>query len=421
MQARGPSTLSGSPARPQKTDDPRVLRVMTRLNVGGPARQALYLSREMESRGFRTRLVWGASEPGEGRFDPPDGIANSYLPWLHREVSPADDVRAYRAIASIIGRWRPRIVHTHLAKAGALGRVAAHRGGVPVVVHTFHGHVLQEYFTALKNSAFAAAERGLARWTDALIAVAPSVRDDLLARGIGQEDQWHIVPVGVDIEPLVRTRIRQRDARARLGLPLEGSIVGCVGRMVPIKDQAGFLEAARLVSEHRPDTTFVLAGDGQLREKLARQAREMLGDRVVFLGWVDDLPALYSAFDVVALTSKLEGTPVALIEASAAAKPVVATRVGGVREVVRDGNTGLLVAPGDVHALASNIAALLDDPSGARRMGREGRTWVRDRFAQERLADSLTDLYRELLARKGHRSPTRSEQPVPSSASAQRA
>ena len=157
------------PVEPQNGHGPRVLRVTTRLNVGGPARQALYLSREMENRGFRTRLVWGASEPGEGRFDPPDGLANSYLPWLHRELSPGDDLRAYRALSSMIRRWKPKIVHTHLAKAGALGRIAAHRAGVPVIVHTFHGHVLQDYFSAVKNRAFAAAERGLARWTDALV------------------------------------------------------------------------------------------------------------------------------------------------------------------------------------------------------------------------------------------------------------
>jgi glycosyltransferase involved in cell wall biosynthesis len=401
---RAPHHEDAAVAAPDaRTHDVRVLRVMTRLNIGGPARQALYLTKEMQSRGFQTRLAWGPSSPGEGRFDPPDALPNTYVPWLRREISPADDAHAYRALSSIMRRWRPRIVHTHLAKAGSLGRIAARRNNIPVVVHTFHGHVLQDYFSRLQNSAFAAAERQLARWSDALVAIAPSVREDLLSLGIGREDQWHVVPVGIDLEPLLRTRIGPRQARARLGLPPEGPIVGCVGRMVPIKDHATFLEAARIVCEHRPDATFVLAGDGELRERLAKEARAKLGDRVIFLGWVEDLPTLYSAFDVVALTSKLEGTPVALIEASAAARPVVATRVGGVREVVRDGNTGLLVAPGDARAVATSIAGLLDDLAGAAKMGQEGRTWVRDRFAQERLAESLAELYQSLLERKGLR------------------
>jgi glycosyltransferase involved in cell wall biosynthesis len=376
---------------------------MTRLNVGGPARQALYLTAELPKRGFDTRLVWGPSGQDEGHMDPPSGLPNTYLPYLGRALAPIDDIRAERELVHIMRRWRPQVVHTHMAKAGALGRIAAKQAGVPVVVHTFHGHVLQSYFSDLKNRTFATIERELAKRTDALVAVAPSVRDDLLALGIGRPEQWHVVPVGVDLDPLLSSRPDQREARASLGLPLEGAIVGCVGRLVAIKDHATLFEAARQVLERHPDTTFVLAGDGELREQLTATARRLLGDRVIFMGWVQDLPALYAACDVVALTSQLEGTPVALIEASAAGKPVVATRVGGVREVVRDGNTGWLVAPGDPGGMAANIAALLEDPEGAKRMGQEGALWVRDRFDQERLAVDLTELYGELLARKGLR------------------
>ncbi|MEA2554695.1 MAG: hypothetical protein QOI60_26 [Actinomycetota bacterium] len=376
---------------------------MTRLNVGGPARQALYLTAELPKRGFDTRLVWGPSGLDEGHMDPPSGLPNTYLPYLGRALAPIDDIRAERELVHIMRRWRPQVVHTHMAKAGALGRIAARHAGVPVIVHTFHGHVLQSYFSDLKNRTFATIERELAKRTDVLVAVAPSVRDDLLALGIGRPEQWHVVPVGVDLDPLLSSRPDQREARVSLGLPLDGPIVGCVGRLVAIKDHATLFEAARQVLERHPETTFVLAGDGELREQLTAAARRLLGDRVIFMGWVQDLPALYAACDVVALTSQLEGTPVALIEASAAGKPVVATRVGGVREVVRDGNTGWLVAPGDPVGMAANIAALLEDPAGAKRMGQEGAIWVRDRFGQERLADDLTALYGELLARKGLR------------------
>ena len=385
----------------QVSSSPRVLRVMTRLNVGGPARQAVFLTEALRTRGFETRLAWGASGEREGCMEPPVDLPATHLPSLTRELRPADDARSYVQLRSMMRRWGPAVVHTHLAKAGALGRAAAFRSNVPVVVHTFHGHVLQEYFSALKNQVFLRAERALASRTDALVAVAPEVRDELLAMGIGHPSRWHVVPVGVDTRGLLEARPDQRVARARLGLPLDGPIVGCVGRLVPVKDHDTFFRAARRVLADRPDVTFVLAGDGESRDRLQRVATEMLGDRVRFLGWVNDLPALYAAFDVVVLTSKLEGTPVALIEAAASGRPVVATNVGGVAQVVRDGNTGLLVPPRDDVAVAANVLMLLEDPEGARRMGDEGARWVHDRFSDARLADELAELYGELLARKG--------------------
>lgn len=384
----------------QASRRPRVLRIATRLNIGGPARQVLFLTEELPRQGFDTRLIWGSTGPDEGSFDPPARMPATYVPHLQRNLDPIADLRALAAIDGTIRRWRPQIVHTHAAKAGALGRLAARRQRVPVTVHTFHGHVLQEYFGSLTNKAFAAAERGLARTTDALLAVSPQVRDELLDLGVGRPNQWHVVPVGIDLESLVGDRVPQGKARATLGLPQDGPIVGCVGRLVPIKDhEMLFAAAARLLRE-RPDVTFVLAGDGELREGLKQRARELLGDRCIFLGWVDDLPTLYGAVDVVALTSRLEGTPVSLIEAAAAGKPVVATRVGGVREVVRDGQTGLLVAPRDPVAMAASLQMLLDDPEGSLRMGAEGTEWVTGRFSARRLADDLTLLYRELLDRK---------------------
>ena len=202
------------------------------------------------------------------------------------------------------------------------------------------------------------------------MAVAPWVRDELLAMGIGSERNWHVVPVGVDLDPLLTSRPDQREARARLGLPLDGPIVGCVGRLVRDQGPRHLLPGGGSCARRAvPDATFVLAGDGELRERLQAEATALLGDRVRFLGWVDDLPSLYGAFDVVALTSRLEGTPVSLIEASAAGKPVVATNVGGVGDVVRDGNTGLLVPPRDPIAVAANVR---DPAAGPRRRPAHG-------------------------------------------------
>ncbi len=378
---------------------PRVLQVVTGLNVGGSARQALSLTRELTARGFDTRLAWGHPGPGEAELPPPDDCPSTNLPWLGRAFDPVGDARTLYALRGIMRRWRPEVVHTHLGKAGVLGRSAGASAGAPVVVHTFDARAGQDYFSGLKGAASAAAERQLATRTDALIAVAPCVRDDLLSLGIGREDQWHVVPVGVDVATLLSDRVPRDEARTRLDLPLDGCAIGVVGRLAPIKDHGTFFEAAARVVAERPDTTIVVAGDGELRSRLEAEAQAILGDRVRFLGWVHDLPALYGALDVVALTSRLEGTPVSLIEAAASGTPAVATAVGGVAEVIRDRETGLLVPPRDPVAVATQLLTLLDDPEGAQRMGEEGARWVRDRFSQQRLADDIAGLYDELISR----------------------
>jgi glycosyltransferase involved in cell wall biosynthesis len=180
-------------------------------------------------------------------------------------------------------------------------------------------------------------------------------------------------------------------------LPAEGPLVGIVGRLAAIKDHDTFLDMAARLAATRPDVTFVVAGDGALRAPLQAKAQELLGDRVRFLGWVTDLPTLYGALDVVVLSSRNEGTPVALIEAGAAAKPVVATDVGGVAEVVRDGETGFVVPPADAEALAGRVGRVLDEPETARGLGLAGRAWVRERFSAERLVEDLAFLYEDLM------------------------
>lgn len=382
----------------------RVLRIITRLNVGGPARHALLLSRDIPARGFRSTLAAGEEGPREGTLGLA-GVDVVRIAGLRRGVDPVGATRAVRGILKLIREEGPLIVHTHMAMAGALGRVAARRAGVPVVVHTFHGHVLSGYFSRPLAQAFLRAERALARRSDALVSVSEAVRDELLALGVGRPEQWRVVPVGLDLDDLLARTPPREEARRALGLPPDGPAVGIVGRLVPIKDHATFLDAAARIAARRPDATFVVAGDGELRSRLEARARSALGDRARFLGWVTDLPALYGALDAVVLTSRNEGTPVALIEAGAAARPAVATRVGGVSEVVRDGETGVLVPPGDAHAVAAAVLDLLDRPERARAMGEAARAWVRDRFGAARLADEIAALYAELLARKGVSTP----------------
>jgi glycosyltransferase involved in cell wall biosynthesis len=380
------------------TPDPRVMWLMTRLNVGGPARQAAVLTKALGARNYRVELLVGSEAPSEGKLD--DGLDAQLVPGLGRPVSPLRDLRAARFLMRRL-RDRPvDVVHTHTAKAGALGRLAAHRAKVPVVIHTFHGHVLEGYFSAPVARTITAVERRLATWTDALVAVSPEIRDELLSLGVGKPEQWRVIPLGLDLDQLLAPGPTKQEARALLGLPQEGHIVGSVGRLVPIKDIECFLEAAASVARDRSDVTFVVAGDGELRTALEERGEALLGERVRFLGWVFDLPALYAALDVVVLTSRNEGTPTALIEAGAAGRPVVATSVGGVPAVVEDAVTGILVPPGDPRAVAAAVLELLADEDLGRSLGESGRRLVHGRFGADRLIDDIDLLYAELLERK---------------------
>lgn len=364
--------------------------MITRLNIGGPAIQALLLTRELND-DFATVLAAGRAPQEEGEMTDP-AIEVRRVP-LQREINPVADLRSLRAIRKLIVELRPRIVHTHMAKAGAIGRLAARWNPSVRTVHTFHGHVLEGYFGRIKEEAFIKTERYLARRTDVLVAVAPQVRDALLEVGIGRPQQWRVIPLGFDLSPFLRVKRQKGDLRRRLGLETSVHLVGVLGRLAPVKDHALLLDAvARL-----PGTHLAILGDGELRAMLETRAmRAGLGGRVHFLGWVDDVAGAIADLDVVVISSLNEGTPVSLIEGLACACPVVATRVGGVPFVVDDEKTGLLVKDRSAHALAMQIRRLLDDRGFAARLGEEGQRRVRARFSKERLLTDIRDLYQEL-------------------------
>ena len=370
-----------------------VLRVVTRLNVGGPARHALILSKGLAPQ-YTTTLAVGTPTADEGELTDP-AVPLVRTP-LVRPVSPRDDVRALAAIRRLIRRGRPRIVHTHMAKAGTVGRLAAstvsHR---PRTVHTFHGHVLEGYFAPAVARAFVQAERLLARRTDVIVAVSDEIRDELLDLRIGRPSQYRVIPLGLDLSGFYDDTVAPGALRARLGLAPDVPLLGAVGRLVPIKDVATLLQAMTLL----PDVHLAVVGDGELRSALEQQAKDLgLAGRVHFTGWITDVAAVYRDIDVAVLSSRNEGTPVALIEAGASGRPSVATDVGGVRAVVEDGVTGYLVPPAETEVLARRVEALLGDPQLRRRMGMAGRERVRHRFGHERLLDDVRALYDELLA-----------------------
>jgi glycosyltransferase involved in cell wall biosynthesis len=268
-------------------------------------------------------------------------------------------------------------------------------------MHTYHGHVLEGYFSAPASKAFREIERRLARITDVLIAVSPDIRDELVEAGIGRPSQWAVVPLGLELDALLASDLSPGEGRGRIGLDDDGPVVAIVGRLAPVKDHELFIRAAALLASSHPDLTVVVAGDGPLRSELERTAKARLGGRVRFLGWVQDLEALYAAVDVIALTSKNEGTPVALIEAGAARRVVVATDVGGVRDVVQDGATGYVVPAASAQAVSDAVSRLLSDPQRRREMGARAREWVRDRFSLHRLVDDMARLYESRVMTDG--------------------
>lgn len=383
----------------------RVLRIIARLNVGGPALHTTLLTERLDPRRYDARLVAGVEAPTEGNYLALHGTALerlTLLPALGREVSGATDPVVLAQLVRLMRRVRPHVVHTHTAKAGALGRLAARLAGVPVVLHTYHGHVFHGYFPPRRTRVFLAIERALARLTDCLLAVSATVRDELLALGVGQPARFRVMPLGLDLDRYGTVEALRGKLRAELGLPADAPVVTIVARLVPIKAHEVFLRAARLVQAALPGSQFLVVGDGERRAPLEALAADLgLAGSIHFLGWRRDLEHVYADSWVVALTSRNEGSPVSLIEAMAAERPVVATRVGGVPDLVEDGLTGRLVPPDDPAALADALVGLLGDGPRRQALGQAARRRVVPAFAAERLVAGMQGLYEELLHARG--------------------
>jgi len=383
----------------------RVLRVVGRLNVGGPALHVSYLTAGLGNRGYRTTLVAGDLARGEASmaFVARDlGVSTVAVTAIRREPSPLRDALATVRLARLLRRERPQVVHTHTAKAGALGRVATALARLPerpVVVHTFHGHVLRGYFGPARSTGFRLLERWLATLSDALVAVSPEVRDDLVGLGVAPRRKFAVVRLGIELERRVAVPGGAREeARTLVGVPPERFLVGWIGRMTGVKRTTDVLRSFARLRARGVDAALCLVGDGPDRVALEEEARRLgIARRCLLLGYQDDVAPWYQAFDAVVLPSGNEGTPVSVIEALAARRPVVASRVGGVPDVVRDGVDGFLVEPGDVGAFAARLADLAGDPALRARMGDAGRARVLERYAVDRLVDDVGRLYRALL------------------------
>ena len=329
-----------------------------------------------------------------------EGARTEHVSSLVQPPRPHRDAAALARIAAIAKRFRPQIVHTHTAKAGFVGRLAG-LGAVrprPVVVHTYHGHVLEGYFDPMRERAYRSLEAFLARRTDCLVGVSQATVDDLVRLGVAAADRFCVVPLGLDLEPFARLEPDDGLAvRNEIGADEDDVVLTFVGRVVPIKRVDLLLRAVALAGR---SARLVVVGDGEIRGGLEGLSRELgIGGDVSFLGYRRDLPAIAAATDVAVLGSANEGTPVSLIEAAAAGRPAIATRVGGVSEVVTP-EIGLLVPSGDPEALAAAITNLAADPGRRARLGATARERALSRYSVQRLVAEIRELYEELLARR---------------------
>lgn len=385
------------------TEKIKVMRVIARLNIGGPAIQAILLTAHLDQKAFESLLVSGVEAEYEGNMlelAAEKNVELVILPQLGREINPVRDLMTILKLYRLIKKERPLIVHTHTAKAGTVGRLAARLAGVPVIVHTFHGHVFHSYFSPAKTRLFIRIERFLARFSNRVITVSQRLKEEIADYGIAKPAKIEVVPLGFELKPFLEAS--DGKFRRELGLSDEVKLVGIVGRLTKVKNHEFFLRVASKVAANFPAARFIIVGDGELRQELEEFTAELgLSDKVVFTGWRKNMPQVYASLNVVALTSLNEGTPVTLIEAMAAGCPVVATNVGGVPDLVVHDENGYLADSLEIDEFAGYVLTLLNDPFKGQTMGKKGRQRVKETFTLERLLEDISGLYLRLLKEKG--------------------
>jgi glycosyltransferase involved in cell wall biosynthesis len=391
----------------------RIARVIARLNVGGPAIQAILMTEAFNRRGYESILLTGDVPPGEASmeyFAASKGVEAIKLDSLSRRISIVKDFFTLWKLWLTFIRVRPTIVHTHTAKAGTLGRIAAVLARVPVRVHTFHGHVFRGYFSKPLTAFFTTIERFLACFTDRIVTVSESQKRELCEEfKVADDEKIDVIPLGFELDPFIKVGTPRGVFRQSLCCPAQTPLVGWVGRFAPVKAPDLFVDAA---SEYAPEAAqFVMVGDGELRALCEARIRERnLESRIVIVGWRRDLSDIYSDLDLVVLTSHNEGTPVALLEAMASGRCFISTHAGGVRDLmigepfVTAGmeifKNGVLVKRQPA-VIAAAIQYLLNRRDLRKSMGEAGREFVRGKFSVQRLADDLERLYLQLAMQKG--------------------
>jgi glycosyltransferase involved in cell wall biosynthesis len=371
------------------------MRIIARMNVGGPAVQVSGLMRGFNSTEFDHRLYTGYCAADEADYL--DTVATDVkvvrIQGFGRRVSLGGDLKAFISLVSEIRDFKPHVIHTHTAKAGFLGRIASIISLQPSIrVHTFHGHLLNGYFGPFKRTLVVIAEKSLAFFTDELLAVGDKVRKDLLNAGIGTKNKFGLMPPGLGIGSLSP----KEDSRKVLGLPSDRLQCAFIGRVTQIKRPDRFLDVVSELKKREIELDFFIAGDGELLE-MCRERIKNEGLPVTILGWQSDIERVLSAADIVVLTSDNEGTPLSLIQAGMAGLPVVTTNVGSVPEVVLEGLTGIVTGL-DIQELAAALEKLINDKVLRSKFGAAAQEFTLSNFGVKRLVHDHEVLYKKLLS-----------------------
>jgi len=395
---------------------PKILRILNRMAVGGPVLNATYLSKYLPSE-FETLLVVGAKEEHEksASFIAQQlGLDVVTIPQMKRAVNPFDDFEAFQAIRKLIRDFQPDVVHTHASKPGVVGRLAASIEGVPAIVHTFHGHTFNSYFNSFKTNVYLNVERYLARKSSAIVAISDTQKKELVEKfKIAPEEKFRMIQLGLDLDKFSENQVEKRAKfRSEFGLTDDEIAIGIIGRLVPVKNHSLFLKGiAHVLSNSTRKIKAFIIGDGECREALQNKAGE-LGIRftsendtvhhhpLVFTSWRSDVDVINAGLDIVTLTSLNEGTPVSLIEAQAANKPIVSTRVGGIGDIVKEGQTALLADVDDHATFCEHLLNLVQNDNLRKELGSDGSYYVMCRFSYQRLVKDMSELYYELLSER---------------------
>jgi glycosyltransferase involved in cell wall biosynthesis len=390
----------------------KVVHIITRFDQGGSAENTFLTVRGLDKDRYDLTLVRGLSlESNMNRAEQKVveerlveasrcGVKVVTVPDLVRRVEPFLDFNAFFSLVTIIRQERPMIVHTHTSKAGLLGRLAAFLCRVPVIIHTPHGHVFWGYFTSWKTRFFIFLERVFALLTDRIITLTEQEKKDHLDVRIGRVDQLRTIHSGVELGKFPGSEIDSRSVREALGIPFDALVVGTVGRLIPIKGSNFLIEAAGDVIKEKPETVFVFLGEGELKREMENRAMQLgIRGRVMFLGWRPDVASIMSTYDVFAFPSLNEGMGKALVEAMAMGKPVVASNVSGIRDLVLNGENGFLVPPAQPELLAKKITYLLENPHVRLAFGKAGRK-IAEMYTADSMVEEIDQLYCALLAAK---------------------
>ncbi len=410
---------------------PRVLRILNRLIIGGPAINATYLTKYMAPE-FETMLVIGGKDDHEQDADHLSmdlGIEPVVVPEMKRDISPMNDGYAYRKVKELIEKFRPDIVHTHAAKSGVIGRLAADACKVPVIVHTFHGHVFHSYFSKMKSNTFIQIERYLAKKSTGIIAISDIQKQELAHQyKICPEDKIQIIPLGLDLDKFQKHQdVKRAEFRKRFQITDDEIAIGIIGRVVPVKNHSMFVRAAkRILAQTNHPVRFIVIGDGDMRPQLEQEFKdagidyayypeEQRAATAICTSWQTDMDVVLAGMDIVALTSHNEGTPVSLIEAQAASRPVVSTNVGGVADVVADNQCGYITEPDNEELFAEAVLRFVENEDKRAYFGSQGRKFVQGKYSYQRLVKDMSDYYYQLMDMKNVDYSKYKGRPIPNS------